>query len=328
LRINAISFRSLRLPLFVSFAILSVLGAGPSARQRPSFTGTWVASSDTPKALEKATVPALGPRFALRLDGNMLIMQRPHFDDTMRGTFTLDGSETRVRQPGRPCMGDSTSIESVAWDGNAIVFRRLGSVAPGTTAVRPANARGVFRLESADTLIIELDVPAQADRPARVTGTVYKRSAETLPDPAPIPAVQHTPATIADVAWIGTTWMGTTSTSSVEERWTPPASGTMLALARSVRGDQIASFEYLCIAERYGTLAYFAMPNGRTPGTPFTLSQLTADSVTFENPANSFPKVIRYRRLPDGSLETTVSGANNERAQTVVLKPQKSPDVR
>ena len=35
------------------------------------------------------------------------------------------------------------------------------------------------------------------------------------------------------------------------------------------------------------------------------------------------PKVIRYRRLSDGSLETTISGANNERAQTVVLKPQK-----
>jgi hypothetical protein len=318
----------MQLRLLASLVILGALGTDPLARQRPNFTGTWVASTDAPKTLERATVPALGPRFALRLEGNTLVMQRPHGDDTMRATFTIDGGETRVRQPGRHCIGDSTSIESVAWEGDAIVFRRLGSVAAGTTTVRPANARGVFRLESADTLVLELDVAAQADRPARVTGTVYKRSTETLPDPAPIPTAQHTPASIADVAWIGMTWIGTTPTSTVEERWTPAASGAMLALARTVRGDQVASFEFLCIAERFGTLAYYAMPNGRTPATPFTLSRLTPDAATFENPANSFPKVIRYRRLPDGALETTVSGANNERAQTVVLKPQKSPDAR
>jgi hypothetical protein len=118
-------------------------------------------------------------------------------------------------------------------------------------------------------------------------------------------------------------WVGTTATTStVEERWTPPASGAMLALARTLRADQLASFEFLCIAERYGTVVYYAMPGGRTPATPFTPSLLTPDSATFENPSNNFPKVIRYRRLADGSLETTISGANNDRAQTVALKPQ------
>ena len=313
--------------LFVSLFVVTCVAAGRSAEQRSNFTGTWVATPDVPAGMERAVSPTLGPRFALSLEGNTLVMSRPHFDDTMRGTFTLDGSETRVRQPGRSCVGDSISIETVAWDGEAIVFKRTGSIAAGSKAVTPAVAQGVLRLEGPDTLVLALHLQARGEQPARVTGTVYKRSSEKMPDPAPIPAVPHVPATIADVSWIGTMWTGTTSTPtstlSVEERWTPPASGAMLALARTLRGEQIASFEFLCVAERFGTLVYYAMPGGRSPATPFTLSQLTPDSATFENPQHNFPKMIRYRRLPDGSLETTVSGANNERAQTVVLKPQR-----
>ena len=99
--------------LFVSLVVTCV-AAGPSAEQRSNFTGTWVATPDVPAAIEKAVSPTLGPRFALSLEGNTLVMWRPHFDDTMRGRFTLDGSETRVRQPGRSCVGDSISIETVA----------------------------------------------------------------------------------------------------------------------------------------------------------------------------------------------------------------------
>jgi Domain of unknown function (DUF6265) len=308
--------------LCVCLAGLAAL-AGPSARQRPNFTGTWAATSDVPSNMEKAAVPVLGPRFALSLEGNTLVMLRPSSDDTTRGSFILDGGETRVRQPGRTCVGDSISIESAAWEGDAIVFRRLGTIPSGGGAVIPANARGVLRIESPDTLVMALHSAAQGDRPARITGTVYKRSPETIADPVAIPAVPHAAASIADVSWIGTVWTGTTQASTVEERWTPPASGAMLAVARTLRGTQIASFEFLCIAERFGTLVYYAMPNGRAPATPFTLSQLTPDSATFENPQHNFPKVVRYRRLEDGSLETTVSGANNERAQVVVLKPQK-----
>jgi hypothetical protein len=295
--------------------------ATPSADQRPNLTGTWVATADTPKTLEKAPAPTLGPKFALTLEGNALVMLRPWADDTVRAMFTLDGSETRVRQPGRMCVGDSVSIETAAWDGDAIVHRRVGIVAAGSGEVRPANAHGVIRLDGPDTLVTELRIAATKDRPAREMGTVYKRSTtEKMVEPASIPAVTQTPATIKDVAWIGTMWAGKMQTLNVEERWTPPASGGLMAIARTLRGEQLASFEFLCIAERFGTLVYYAMPNGRTPATPFTLSALTPDSATFENPSHDFPKVIRYRRLEDGSLETTVSGANNERAQTMVLK--------
>ena len=93
----------------------------------------------------------------------------------------------------------------------------------------------------------------------------------------------------------------------------------MLATARTLRGTSITGFEFLCIAERDGGLVYTAMPNARTPATDFTLTGISAESVTFENPAHDFPKLIRYTRRPDGALETMVGGDPNRPAETVVL---------
>ena len=55
---------------------------------------------------------------------------------------------------------------------------------------------------------------------------------------------------------------------------------------------------------------------------PIVLTSLTAESVTFENPAHDYPKMIRYTRMPDGSLQTTISAGGDVRAQSVVLKKQ------
>jgi len=57
---------------------------------------------------------------------------------------------------------------------------------------------------------------------------------------------------------------------------------------------------------------------GRPP-TEFTLTAITADRATFENPSHDFPKVIRYTRQPDGTLEAHVSDGA-QRAETFVFR--------
>ena len=94
----------------------------------------------------------------------------------------------------------------------------------------------------------------------------------------------------------------------------------MLATARTLRGTAMTGFEFLCIAERNGGLVYTALPNARTPATDFTLTTITADSATFENPGHDYPKLIRYSRRADGTLETTIGGDAKQRTETVVLK--------
>jgi hypothetical protein len=126
---------------------------------------------------------------------------------------------------------------------------------------------------------------------------------------------------IAELGWLAGDWSGTSGRATIEERWTPAAGGAMLAVSRTIKDDRLAAFEYLRIVERDGGLVYLAQPNGRPP-TEFVLTGMTADSATFENPAHDFPKMIRYTRRADGSLEARISGAGGERAQALVFTRQ------
>ena len=131
-------------------------------------------------------------------------------------------------------------------------------------------------------------------------------------------AQQQTRATISDVAWLAGAWQGGSGAVIIEERWTTPAGRAMLAVSRTIKGDRMVAFEFIRIVERDGTLLYIAQPNGRPP-TEFALTQVTAESATFENPAHDFPKVIRYTKQADGSLEARVSDGG-QRAETFVFR--------
>ena len=147
-----------------------------------------------------------------------------------------------------------------------------------------------------------------------VVGLGAVRVAQSPPSPVK--------ATIGQVAWIGGTWIGGDERFGIEERWTPPAGGTMLAVARTVKGGgRMVAFEYLRIVEQDGTLIYIAEPNGRPP-VEFRLTRLEGELAVFENPAHDFPQIIRYAKRQDGALEATVSGAGGEKPQTFVFRNQ------
>ena len=70
------------------------------------------------------------------------------------------------------------------------------------------------------------------------------------------------------------TWVSSAGARIVEERWTPPGGGTMLAVSRTLSGERLVEFEYLRIVERDGSLVYIAQPGGRPP-TEFPLTRIT-----------------------------------------------------
>ena len=129
-------------------------------------------------------------------------------------------------------------------------------------------------------------------------------------------------AKIDQLAWLGGNWLGTTDTAVFEERWMPPAGGTMLATARTLRSGVMRDFEFLCIVERGDGLVYQAMPSGRQPATDFVLTKIEGNSVTFENEQNSFPKMIRYTLGADGTLEAVISGTEKQKPQTFRFRKQ------
>jgi Domain of unknown function (DUF6265) len=308
-----------RLAVTAALGILAV-AANVGAGQRPDFSGTWVAAAVPPEPAGSRPSPQVfGPQFTIVHHDPALTLTRSFAGSLATIKYVLDGSEVSTRMPGRLCEPDSGATWTAAWDGPAVSIAMTGAVPPDGKPIK-MDVKSVLKLESPDTLRVEMTARTAGQTAPRTTTTLYKRSG---PPTAPVAAaVKSADATMAQVAWIAGVWMGTMGSSAIEERWTPPAGGSMLAISRTVRDGLMSAFEFLCIVERNGGLVYSAMPNGRSPATDFTLTKIDATSATFENPAHDFPKMIRYTKLPDGSLEAVVSGEAGQKAQTFVFKRQ------
>lgn len=308
----------LQYPSYLVIALVVI--ASPARAQRPALSGTWVyAPADTPATLPKAPGPVLGTRFELRLEGPNAILTRPAREGSFTAMLPTDGTRTTARIMGRLCEGESQFHESATWEGDALVFTVLGTTPAGGGTATEFKNRRIVRLVAPDVLVVEGTMAQQGQ--TRQVGSVYRRTTEAMPAPRAALPIKGIAATIEQVAWIGTTWVGTTGTVTTEERWTPPASGGLIGVARTLRNNTtLASFEFLCIAEREGTLVYNAMPDGRMPATVFVLTALTPTSATFENTAHDYPQSVRYSLTADGSLETTIAGAGGARPRSVQLK--------
>lgn len=119
---------------------------------------------------------------------------------------------------------------------------------------------------------------------------------------APAPSIES-------LQWLEGTWVAAVAGTRVEERWTPPAGGAMLAVSRTVRGDRMVGFEFLRIVSREGTLFYVAQPGGRPP-VEFRMTASTVSQAVFENPQHDHPKLIRYSRT-GATLTAEVEGVEN-----------------
>jgi Domain of unknown function (DUF6265) len=292
--------------------------ASLTAGQRPDFSGTWVASADgaTPN---RPAPQVFGPQFAIAHQDPSFTLTR-----TVNGTqttikYVLDGSEVTSRMPGRLCEADSAAMWTAAWDGQAVTLSMVGAVPPNGKVVK-TDLTNTLRLESPDTLRVEATARTPGQAAPRTSATVYKRTGPPLVSTAA--SITKAQATLAQVAWISGVWTGTMGSSAIEERWTPSAGGSMLAVSRTLRDGLMSAFEFLCIVERDGGLVYTAMPNGRTPATDFTLTKIDDTSATFENPAHDYPTMIRYTKRADGSLEAVISAGGGQKAQTYVFKRQ------
>ncbi len=299
--------------------LLALLVTPAAAAQTPDLSGTWAASTTAPPGgLAAAPSPVFGARFGLRTSAGQVAVVRPAGEVSMETTIPLNGTRVATPLAAPACMAERTLHETATWEGEALVVTVVGMTPAGGGNTPEIANRTIFRRLSVDQVLVEGTMVQQGQR--RQVGTVYTHTADHLPPlraALPVPGV---PATIDQVSWIGTTWAGTTNGITTEERWTPPASGAMIATARTLRGPALAAFEFLCIAERSGRLVYFAMPNARMPATMFVATEVTPASVTFENPAHDYPKVIRYSRTAEGALETMISAAGGTRAQRVTLQ--------
>jgi len=299
-----------------------LLPAFASAQTKPDFSGTWSLPPDAPLGAngKPAPAPGYGPTINIQHTGHTVTISRIINGVTAHVTHPLDGSESRSRTPGRLCHGDSQFVWTAAWQGDAILTTLVGSHAPGAAAMTKMDVKAAFRLQSPDTLAVEMTYRTAGSPEPRTRTTLYKKTGPATPPPSA--AATPLQAGIDKAAWLAGTWVGTTGTSTSEERWTPSAGGSMLAISRTMRNGNLNAFEFLCIVERNGGLVYQAMPNGRQPATDFTLAEIGTTSLTLENPAHDFPKKIRYALDAEGTLQAVVIGSSGEKPLVFTFRRQ------
>lgn len=252
--------------------------------------GRWVYVEDR---TEGRTLEQLGPpmsaTFTLSTEEGAVILVSGHGAGNRDVRVALDGTPTVI--PGASA-GTSTHYRATWKDGTLTTeteFVRGAGQAPAGLIRRE------FRL-TADGLLVTVSTGS----PTPSVG-LYR-----LPKDIPMPTPAK--ATIGELAWLAGAWVGkrgTGGTTSIEERWSPPFGGAMLATSRTVRGERMTAFEFLRIVERDGGLVYIAQPNG-TPPTEFVLTEIGPKIAVFDNPRHDYPKRIVYELSEEGGLSATI----------------------
>lgn len=287
----------LRAWLASALVLIATLGAAWASNTRPSqsddvraLDGEWIYVEDRTegRALEQLG-PPMASKFSMRVEDGAIILNG-HGSGHRNVRVALDGAVTEVSEQ------ETISRYSGAWKDGAFQYevafeRRSGASSSGIKAIRRT-----FR-HTADGLLVSVAV----DPPAGSASIGLYRHAEDIALPTPAKAK------IGDLQWLAGAWVGKRSSgSSIEERWSPPLGGAMLAVSRTVNtSGKMNAFEYLRVVERDGGLVYIAQPGGAA-ATEFVLTELTAQRAVFDNPRHDYPKRIVYELSDSGGLSATI----------------------
>jgi len=255
--------------------------------------GEWVYVEDRTegRALEQLA-PPMGSKFILKAEEGAVVLVWGHGGVGNRNVrVALNGSPTEV----------------------------AGATAGALTRYRATWKEGVFSYEIEFVRAAGQAPEGLIKREFRMTkdGLIVRSNLELTPGTWSVGLYRHSEdiamptsakATIGDLAWLSGAWVGrrgTSGTTSIEERWSQPLGGAMLATSRTVSRGKMSAFEYLRILERDGGLVYIAQPGGAAP-TEFVLTELGAKRAVFENPRHDYPKRIVYELSAEGGLSATI----------------------
>jgi hypothetical protein len=293
----------LRTWLTAAMALLVTLGGASaalvtSARSKQAdgvraLDGVWIYVEDrTEGRPSEEHQPSMSTRVTLRVEEHAVVLVRRDFEVRM----ALDGSPTEVTREGR------VSRYRGAWNDGVFAYE--------SESVRASDSSPTGRIRWELRVTDDGLLASVAADPEWKSVALY-RHPEDIALPAPAKAG------IGDMAWLADAWVGTSGTNgarSIEERWSPPLGGAMLAVSRTVSRGKMVAFEYLRIVEREGGLVYIAQPGGAPP-TEFVLTELGKSRAVFENPRHDSPQRIVYELSTEGGLCVSIGFAKGGRPQ-------------
>ncbi len=302
---------------FSTVALLAMLGVvsmalASSARpEQPddlhALDGEWIYVEDrTEGRTEEQMGPPMSSTLTMRVEEGAVILNG-HGSGHRDVRIALDGSITEVAE------ASVTSRYRGTWKDGTFEYQVDFERAPEkVTESSIRMIRRSFRITD-DGLLVNVVV----DPPVVKEAVGLYRQAEDIAMPTPVKAA------IGDLSWLAGAWVGTRSSgSSIEERWSPPLGGAMLAVSRTVNvNGKMVAFEYLRIVERDAGLVYVAQPGGKSP-TEFVLTEWSPTRAVFDNPRHDYPKRIVYELSAEGGLSATIGFIKGGTPRRFEFKPE------
>jgi len=114
-------------------------------------------------------------------------------------------------------------------------------------------------------------------------------------------------ATLASLGWLAGCWQSELDEPGSGEQWMAPAGGSMLGIARTLKGGRTVQFEFMQLRESATGLSFIAQPGGRAAAV-FMAKEASAEAAVFERQSAEFPQRVAYRLRPDGGLAARIEG--------------------
>lgn len=124
-------------------------------------------------------------------------------------------------------------------------------------------------------------------------------------------------ATIDQLGWIAGAWTGTLGDRTIEQHWSAPRGGSMIAMYRSIQGDRATLYELLAIEQEGQGLVlrikHFAPGPGlvgqeaKDESMNHSLVSLDGRTAVFEAAAVGGPVRVSFRSPDSGTLNITVA---------------------
>src|SRR3954447_6583397 len=101
------------------------------------------------------------------------------------------------------------------------------------------------------------------------------------------------------------------------EMWMKPEAGAMMGAGRTVRNGKVVATEFFSVSETAEGIVLNVQQKLAAKAIPFRVTNVTASSVTFENPEHDFPQRIVYRPQADGSLIGRIEGSDHGKQRAI-----------
>lgn len=126
------------------------------------------------------------------------------------------------------------------------------------------------------------------------------------------------------LVWLAGCWTREGAEAGSVEAWLPPAGGSMLGMARSIRQGRMVEHEFLRLhVDAQGRVVYTASPS-RQATTDFVATEVGEGTARFENLAHDFPQRIVYARDGDERLTVRIEGEHDGRTRGIDFRFRRS----